>query len=312
MKKQLNRVIQCSVVIAVIVLLGGITTTIHASVKNNTKDVEALNKIIKAQKRRGAEISTNIYYKKQYKWDKKTGRLTELIWNRRKIKGKLDLSGLKALKKVYLNGNNITKIRFGRLKNLDDVSINNNKLKTINVSKLKKLKHFGCSKNSLRKLNLNHNINLKTLGCDHNKLKRLNLKNTKKLVLLNCEYNQLETLDTSNCDMYRGISCQHNRLKTIKLRHKSQLGFFYCHNNQLTELNLDGILCIEEIMCFNNQIECLNFTRMDQYFFYSLICDKNVKIIGRDERIKIESMQTKKNRIIYEFDSPELEPLPEK
>lgn len=275
-------------------VFGGMSIDARAATTKNAHDVKALKKIISEKRKSGGKVSTNLDNKKQYGWSRETGRLTRIIWNRKEIKGKVDVSSFKGLKKLYIDGNKITHIKLGKLEMLEDLEVMNNKLKKINLTKVKNLKYFSCDKNNIRRLNLKNNKKLRILGCDHNKLKKLNLKGLKRLKMLGCRYNQLTVLDVSSCDLLWGLSCGHNQLKT-----NSVLDFLYCENNQLTQLNLEKVFGIQDIKCQKNRIERLDFTEVRQTFLYEITCDKNVEIIGLEEKNK---KTIKKGFAFYEIE----------
>ena len=281
-------------------VFGGMSIDARAATTKNAHDVKALKKIISEKRKSGGKVSTNLDNKKQYGWSRETGRLTRIIWNRKEIRGKVDVSSFKGLKKLYIDGNKITRIKLGKLEMLEDLEVINNRLKRINLTKVKNLKFFICDKNNIRRLNLKNNKKLRILGCDHNKLKKLNLKGLKRLKMLSCRYNRLTELDASSCDLQWGLSCGHNQLKTIKFKPNSVLDFLYCENNQLTQLNLETVLSIQDIKCQKNRIERIDFTEVDQMSLYEITCDKNVEIIGLEEKNK---KTIKKGFAFYEIEA---------
>ncbi len=134
-------------------VFGGMSIDARAAVTKNAHDVKELKKIISEKRKSGGKVSTNLENKKQYGWSRETGRLTRIIWNRKEIKGKVDVSSFKGLKKLYINGNKITGIKLGKLEMLEDLEVINNRLKRINLTKVKNLKFFICDKNNIRRLN---------------------------------------------------------------------------------------------------------------------------------------------------------------
>ncbi len=134
-------------------VFGGMSIDAKAAATKNAHDVKELKKIISEKRKSGGKVSTNLENKKQYGWSRETGRLTRIIWNRKEIKGKVDVSSFKGLKKLYINGNKITGIKLGKLEMLEDLEVINNRLKRINLTKVKNLKFFICDKNNIRRLN---------------------------------------------------------------------------------------------------------------------------------------------------------------
>ena len=134
-------------------VFGGMSIDARAATTKNAHDVKALKKIISEKRKSGGKVPTNLDNKKQYGWSRETGRLTRIIWNRKEIRGKVDVSSFKGLKKLYINGNKITGIKLGKLEMLEDLEVINNRLKRINLTKVKNLKFFICDKNNIRQLN---------------------------------------------------------------------------------------------------------------------------------------------------------------
>ena len=300
-----NKIKLYMLLLVMLLVFGGMSIDAKAAViktaaTKNAHDVQALKKIINEKRKSGGKVSTNLDNKKQYGWSRETGRLTRIIWNRKEIKGKVDVSSFKGLKKLNINGNKITGIKLGKLEMLEHLEVMNNKLKRINLTKVKNITYFSCDKNNIRRLNLKNNKKLRILGCNHNKIKKLNLKGLKRLKMLECRYNRLTELDASSCDLLWGLSCGHNQLKTIKFKPNSVLDFLYCENNQLTQLNLEKVFGIQDIKCQKNRIERLDFTEVRQTFLYEITCDKNVEITGLEEKNK---KTIKKGMAFYEIES---------
>ena len=57
--------------------------------------------------------------KKQYKWSKKTGRLREINWYKKGLKGKINFNKLIELRYINVKRNNLKNIDINKLKNLD-------------------------------------------------------------------------------------------------------------------------------------------------------------------------------------------------
>ena len=89
-------------------------------------------------------------------------------------------------------------------------------------------------------------------------------------------------------------------MKRIKFKPNSVLDFLYCENNQLTQLNLEKVFGIQDIKCQKNRIERLDFTEVRQTFLYEITCDKNVEIIGLEEKNK---KTIKKGFAFYEIEA---------
>ena len=80
-------------------IFAGTSKSVYAKTKNSS-DVKAIKKIIAVQKKRGEKVGTNLNNKKQYQWNKKTGRLQGINWHKKKLKGKISFNKLKGLKNI--------------------------------------------------------------------------------------------------------------------------------------------------------------------------------------------------------------------
>ena len=122
-----------SISLMLILLLCMFTATsknIYAQSKDSN-DVKAIQSIITIQRNKGAKVSTNLDNKRQYKWSKKTGRLREINWYKKGLKGNI-------------NFNKLTELRY--------INVKRNSLKNISLNKVEKLKILMCQKNKLNKL----------------------------------------------------------------------------------------------------------------------------------------------------------------
>lgn len=124
--------------------------TVKKKVKlKNTKgkkasDISALKKIIETQILQGATVSTNLNNTSQYIWNEK-GRLTELRWNKKKLKGSLSLA---------------------KFSSLTVLECSENKLTSLNVSSNASLVFLCCKYNRLTYLDVSNNTKLEDLICD--------------------------------------------------------------------------------------------------------------------------------------------------
>ena len=94
-------------------------------IQKNKKDFNALKKLVKEQKARGANMSQDFRMTRgnQYSWNVFTGELLEINWNG-----------------VGLSG----QISFSELKNLRTLDVTNNQLTEIDVSECKSLRELKC------------------------------------------------------------------------------------------------------------------------------------------------------------------------
>ena len=147
-----------------------------AATKKNASDLAALHKIINAQKKQGALMSSDMNFY-QYKWNSQ-GRLVGIDWYNCLLKGSISFAGLPEL---------------------TDLSCENNMLSKLDVSKNKKLTDLSCSDNKISSLDVSVCTGLKTLWCENNKLTSLDVSSNTKLKELYCKNNKISILDVTNC-----------------------------------------------------------------------------------------------------------------
>ena len=116
-----------TIILSLMILFGVFTATsnyayaqsnVHAQEKD-INDVKAIQKIITIQRNKGAKVSAKLDNKKQYKWSKKTGRLREINWYKKGLKGKINFNKLIELRYINVKRNNLKNIDINKLKNLD-------------------------------------------------------------------------------------------------------------------------------------------------------------------------------------------------
>jgi len=95
----LLKTILATLLLCVLVISSGVMSVSAKEIKKNPRDVKALREIVKKQRALGAKVSNNMDNKK-YKWNE-NGRLVEIKWWGKHLRGTLDLTGLKKLEKMY-------------------------------------------------------------------------------------------------------------------------------------------------------------------------------------------------------------------
>ena len=224
-------------------------------IKPNASDVKVLKKIINAQKKKGAKVSSKMT-SSSYEWNSK-GRLMGIYWNNCKLKGSISFAGLKELATVECGSNQLSKLDVSKNKKLYILSCGSNKLSKLDVSKNTKLLLLWCYDNQLSSLNVSKNTKLEMLYCSNNPLNSLNVSKNTKLVNLTCSDNQLSSLNVS---------------KNTKLEH------LFCDNNKLSKLDVSKNTKLKSLDCYNNKISSLDLTNNKELYYLS--CDDTVKVIG--------------------------------
>lgn len=140
----------------------------------------------------------------------------------------LDISGLKKLKILYLNGNELTSLHIKECTALEKIDCSSNNLKTLD-------------------LDASTRMALKSLDVSHNKLTSLNASGLKNIKDLGCHENKLTSLDISGCENLQALSCNDNELTSLNASGLKTLMFLHCYNNKLTSLNVSGCSALEEL-----------------------------------------------------------------
>ena len=85
-----------TIILSLMILFGVFTATSNNAYaqSKDINDVKAIQKIITIQRNKGAKVSAKLDNKKQYKWSKKTGRLREINWYKKGLKGKINFNKL--------------------------------------------------------------------------------------------------------------------------------------------------------------------------------------------------------------------------
>ncbi|WP_302625982.1 leucine-rich repeat protein [uncultured Eubacterium sp.] len=249
----------CVIIALLLVILScifvGTSKSVYAKTKNGN-DVKELEKIISVQKKRGAKVSTNLNNKKQYQWNKKTGRLQGINWHKKKLKGKISFNKLNGLKSIYISKNKVTKIYVDKLKKLEVLKCTKNKLKKINVKRNKALWALNCSNNKLEKLNVIKHKKLEELDCSHNRLKKLKFdKSMQELFELDCSYNKISSIHIDGLEVLEHLDCSHNNMKKLVLKNLGAI-FIYCEHNKLKYLDFSNLNVIR-LNCSHNKLESL-------------------------------------------------------
>ena len=249
------------------------TCTVNV-IKPNASDVKALKKIIKAQKKRGAKVSSKMN-SSSYTWNG-NGRLTGISWNNCKLKGSISFAGLKELTIVNCASNKLSKLDVSKNTKLEQLDCTANQLSKLDVSKNKKLVLLSCVSNQLSKLDVRKNTKLLYLYCGGNQLSQLDVSKNKKLVNLFCDTNQLSSLNVSNNTKLEYINCSSNQLSTLDVSKNTKLVFLSCTSNQLSQLDVSKNTKLLYLYCNDNKITTLDLSNN------TALID-----VGRDDTVEV-------------------------
>ena len=209
------------------------------------------------------------------------GRL-ELNLAEHYVKGKINLSGCKALVSIKCSKNQITeldvsdcplltfidctntglqKINLTGCYSLDRVSLGYNNLSMVDVGWCTTLATLYVNDCQLTELDLSQCVSLQDLGCYNNRLKKLDIPYRSRLRNLWCYENELSALDVSNSPFLNMFNCGDNEITDLNISGCTRLSSLYCYGNRLTLLNTtDQKDVLRDCYCFSNKLTSLDMS----------------------------------------------------
>lgn len=206
-------------------------------------------------------------------WDKEAGAETKILSaNLSKLSGmddltvasnaltSLDLTGNAALAKLYINGNNISDIRFPencaltRIEAQNTAEAGENDLFKVDLSKATKLNYllinFNNKNAEATTINLENNTELATLMATDCNLETIDVSKLAKLAQLTVNNNNLETVDVSQMNEKGRLFAMNNKISSLVL--PAKLATLNISNNKLTFETLPST-SIATNYTYNNQ-----------------------------------------------------------
>lgn len=209
------------------------------------------------------------------------GRL-KLYLADRNLKGKINLSGCKALVSIKCAKNQITEIDLSDCPLLTDIDATNVGLEKINLSGCLSLSRVSLPYNnlteldigwsttlfelmvhdcSLRSLDLSRCLWLDNLGCQRNRISELKLPLRQRLTSIWCYDNELTSLDLSNSPLLGLVNCGENEITDLNVKGCPRLDWIYCYDNRLKSLDVsDQKDVLEHYYCYSNQFAELDLS----------------------------------------------------
>lgn len=206
-------------------------------------------------------------------WDKEAGAETKILSaNLSKLSGmddltvasnaltSLDLTGNAALAKLYINGNNISDIRFPencaltRIEAQNTAEAGENDLFKVDLSKATKLNYlvinFNNKNSEATTINLENNTELATLMATDCNLETIDVSKLAKLAQLTVNNNNLSTVDVSQMNEKGRLFAMNNKISSLVL--PAKLATLNVSNNKLTFETLPST-SIATNYTYNNQ-----------------------------------------------------------
>jgi len=185
------------------------------------------------------------------------GRL-KLYLSDRNIKGKLNLSGCKALEELRCSKNQISEIDVSGCPLLTYIDATNVGLQKINLDGCLMLSRLSVSYNPLSDINIKDLTSLTEVFVHNCNLSSLDLERCTWLRLLECYNNCIRTINIPRRDDLVSLHCYANNLTSLDLSDASQLQMLNCGENQLTDLNVRGCRRLSSIYCYVNRLKSVD------------------------------------------------------
>jgi protein phosphatase 1 regulatory subunit 7 len=209
------------------------------------------------------------------------------------------------IKKLYLYGNNITKINgLDCLKGLKELSLKNNKIKKLEgLDNLKKLKILYSKNNPINKIEgLDKLKNLEVLDLEENRITKIDgiekLLNLKKLNLINNTIKKIEGLD--NLKNLVSVELDGNRIEKIEgfgmLDKLTRLGI---GGNKIRKIEgIDALVNLEGLRAWDNEIEKIEgLDNLKKLRSLGLSNNEISKVEGLDSLEKLKWLDLSNNQV---------------
>ncbi len=177
------------------------------------------------------------------------GRLN-LYLSDRNIKGKINLSGCKALESLRCSKNQISEI---------------------NVSNCPLLNYIDATNVGLKQINLERCLNISRLSIPYNPLTEINIGWSSTITELQVNDCNLTSIDLERCEWLRSVSVYRNQLREINIPRRGHLTSLFCYSNELTSLDLSNSPLLHLLNCGENELTELNVKgcpRLDWLYCY--------------------------------------------
>jgi len=204
----------------------------------------------------------------------KPARLTRLTLANSGLHRAVDLSGLSALTRLEIYGNQLRGLNLDGNSELIELAAMKNQLGSLNLKPCPKLRYLSVSTNHLKELDLSATPFIQRLRASANQLKALDLSNNPELADLEIMNNELSSLDLSNAHLLNRLMISHNQIKEIDLSFNQQLVEFGARNNHLGDLDLKANNQLQEIVVSRNRLSRLSLENLSELI--RLSADQNL------------------------------------
>ena len=118
---------------------------------------------------------------------------------------------------------------------LKKLNVNGNNLSMLAVSGCSELEDLSCMANSIGSISVSSCSNLQNLDCAFNEISSLDVSEMSQLSELNCYGNEISRLDMTDATALQTVRCGNNELTSIDISTNTSLNTMYCENNNIIE-----------------------------------------------------------------------------
>ena len=174
------------------------------------------------------------------------------------LTGAVSLAGLKWLKHLSCQFNNIAQLNISECIFLEYLNCNDNVLTQLNINGCRRLRDLRCNNNLLTQLNFGGCTEIGVIWCRNNKITQLNVSGLSELSDLYCSDNNLTQLNVTGLWEFRDLYCQNNNLTQLDLSGCTEFRVLSCQYNNLTQLMVNDCNKMSSLICNNNNLSALS------------------------------------------------------
>ena len=205
--------------------------------------------------------------------DETPQRITRILWGRKNISGKLDMTSCAELANLYCYENSISSLNVASCKKLRVLDCADNFISSLDASSCTELVVLDCYNNALFSLDISFCTGLTHLDCSNNSISSLDVSSCTKLARLNCLGNTLSSLDISSCTELLYLDCSfNNNISSLDISSCTKLTHLDCLGNTLSSLDISSCTELLYLDCSLNNISSLDIsscTKLTQLKFSS-------------------------------------------
>jgi len=225
-------------------------------------------------------------------------KITQIIWNEKKLYGALSLLGLAELNRLDCYDNNLFSLNVSANTKLTRLSCDSNELTSLDVSANTALTILYCYDNNLSSLDISANTELTSLECYSNYLSSLDVSASTKLTDLYCSDNNLSSLDVSKNTKLTSLSCNNNNLSSLNFTKNTELSNLYCYTNNLSSLDLSANTKLTFLSCYDNNLSSLNVSANTE--LTDLYCSGNhLSSLDVSANTKLTTLECEDNHLSF-------------